>query len=79
MKCFAYGESGHWQSEYKKASKRTLFAEINDGKDTDAAIKEQPAFDEEQSDEEEVLTSDVGAALIVQRSCLTPKAVTEDD
>ena len=76
MKCFACSEPGHKQSECKKARKRALFMEIDEGEDADATIKEQLVFDEEQSDEKEVLAGDVGAALVVRRSCLTPKAVT---
>ena len=78
MKCFACGEPRHRQSECKKASKRVPFVETDEGDDDDVKIKEQPVFDDEQPNEEEILTGNIGVKLVVRRSWLTLKSVTDD-
>ncbi|GJY55132.1 reverse transcriptase domain-containing protein [Tanacetum coccineum] len=80
LKCFNCGETGHRQSECKKAGKRTLFAEPEEWEDDGVAnddYKEALVFDDDQY-EEEVVTGDVGVNLMVRRSCLTPQAVGDD-
>nr|GEU54072.1 putative reverse transcriptase domain-containing protein [Tanacetum cinerariifolium] len=76
LKCF---KPGHRQSECKKARKRTLFAELEEWEDDGVADNDYEAlvFDDDQ-DEEEIVSGDVGVNLMVRRSCLTPKAVGDD-
>ncbi|GKA94535.1 putative reverse transcriptase domain-containing protein [Tanacetum coccineum] len=80
LKCFNCGETGHRQSECKKAGKRTLFAEPEEWEDDGVAnddYEKALVFDDDQY-EEEVVTRDVGVNLMVRRSCLTPQAVGDD-
>ncbi|GJV49107.1 hypothetical protein Tco_1439319 [Tanacetum coccineum] len=80
LKCFNYGETVHRQSECKKAEKRTLFVEPEEGEDDGVAnddYEEAPVFDNDQY-EEEIVVGDVGVNLMVRRSCLTPQAVGDD-
>lgn len=85
LKCFNCGEPGHRQSECKKAGKRHLFADPDGNMYTwevddvvDDSYKEPPVFDDDAEYEEEVVNGDVGVALVVRRSCLTPKVVGDD-
>ena len=67
MKCFAYSEPRHRQSKCKKAGKRTLFAETNDDDNIDVVIKEQPIFNDEQPDDEEVFYRQCGGYIGCQK------------
>lgn len=85
LKCFNCGEPGHRQSECKKAGKRHLFADPDGNMYTwevddvvDEGYEEPPVFDDDAEYEEEVVNGDVGVALVVRRSCLTPKVVGDD-
>ncbi|KAJ9546716.1 hypothetical protein OSB04_019259 [Centaurea solstitialis] len=80
LKCFSCGESGHRQSECKRAGKRVMFGEVEDWQDDDGEEEyhEGPLYDIEPQYEEELVDGDVGVSLVVRRSCLTPK-VTDDD
>ncbi|GJR03706.1 putative CCCH-type zinc finger family protein [Tanacetum coccineum] len=79
LKCFNCGEPGHRQSECKKAGKRHLFAdeEWEDEGVTDDEYEEPSVFDDDEY-EEEIVSGDVGVNLMVRRSCLTPKAASDD-
>ncbi|KAJ9542127.1 hypothetical protein OSB04_028633 [Centaurea solstitialis] len=80
LKCFSCGESGHRQSECKRAGKRVMFGEVEDWQDDDGEEEyhEGPLYDTEPQYEEVFVDGDVGVSLVVRRSCLTPK-VTDDD
>ncbi|KAJ9566128.1 hypothetical protein OSB04_002094 [Centaurea solstitialis] len=80
LKCFSCGESGHRQSECKRAGKRVMFGEVEDWQDDDGEEEyhEGPLYDIEPQYKEELVDGDVGVSLVVRRSCLTPK-VTDDD
>ncbi|KAJ9546904.1 hypothetical protein OSB04_019447 [Centaurea solstitialis] len=80
LKCFSCGESGHRQSECKRAGKRVMFGEVEDWQDDDGEEEyhEGPLYDIEPQYEEELVDGDVGVSLVVRRSYLTPK-VTDDD
>ena len=55
-----------------------MFAETDDcDEGEDALVDGDPVFDTEAVNEE-LMTSDVGTALVVRRSCLTPKVVDDD-
>ena len=78
VKCFACGEIGHRQAECKRAGKKVMFAEMDEyDEGEDALVDGDPIFDTEAVDEELVI-GDVGTALVVRRSRLTPKAVNDD-
>ncbi|XP_039145554.1 uncharacterized protein LOC120282772 [Dioscorea cayenensis subsp. rotundata] len=71
---FGCGESGHRLSECKKSTgKKVLLIEEAEfeEEDEEVAVEEQP-------DNKQVIGGDVGTALVVRRSCLTPR-VTEED
>ncbi|KAK9128307.1 hypothetical protein Syun_017104 [Stephania yunnanensis] len=78
IKCFGCGEVGHRKSECK--GKKTLFIE-NEEEDEgeEANIIAELAFDTSNNTEEEVVTGDVGTALVVRRSFMTPRAVADDE
>ncbi|KAK1425688.1 hypothetical protein QVD17_21043 [Tagetes erecta] len=75
FKCFNCGETGHRQSECKKAGKRTMFGEPDEseGEHQYEDYDGTPVFDEEVEYEEEFVVGDVGVNLVVRRSCYTPK------
>ncbi|GJZ48798.1 putative nucleotidyltransferase, ribonuclease H [Tanacetum coccineum] len=79
LKCFNCGEPGDRQSKCKKVTKRHLFAdeEWEDEGVADDEYEEPPVFDDDQY-EEEIMSGDVGVNLMVRRSCLTPKAASDD-
>ena len=83
IKCFNCGETGHRQSECKKAGKRPALFVENDGEEDDgydvfeAEGDGEPIFDTEHV-EEEFLEGDGKETLVVRRSCMTPKATEED-
>ncbi|KAI3700067.1 hypothetical protein L2E82_44682 [Cichorium intybus] len=80
LKCFNCGETGHRQSECKKAGKRHLLAEAEGWQDEDADERYEDAliYDDEPQYEEEVVSGDVGVTLVVRCSCFTPKVVGDD-
>ena len=79
MKCFGCGEVGHRKADCKKtAAKKTLFVDADECDDYDAEIEGEPMYDDEAVDELHV-EGDVGTALVVRRSCLTPNATEETD
>nr|GEU59358.1 putative reverse transcriptase domain-containing protein [Tanacetum cinerariifolium] len=66
--------------ECKKPRKRHLFADPKKN-DDDVAYgdyEEAPVYEEEPEYEEEYVSGDVGVNLVVRRSCLTPKADSDD-
>ncbi|XP_022876690.1 uncharacterized protein K02A2.6-like [Olea europaea var. sylvestris] len=69
--CFGCGVIGHRQSECPKNPRRGLF--VDEGNDD---YESPPVFDgegrEEATEEEEFVVGDVGQALVVRRSFLTP-------
>ena len=80
MKCFGCGEVGHRVSECKKAAdKKALFLETDDYGEEDRDIEGEPVYDEDKTVEELLLEGDVGTTLVVRRSCLTPKASSENE
>ncbi|PKI35517.1 hypothetical protein CRG98_044092 [Punica granatum] len=79
MKCFGCGEVGHRQSECRKtAGKKTFFVDTKEGEDEDVEEVEYPEFDSEEVVKKEVMTGDTGTALVVGRSCLTPKIADDN-
>ena len=79
MNCFGCGEVGHRKVDCKKtAAKKTLFVDTDECDDYDAEIKGEPVYDDEAVDELHV-EGDIGTALVVRRSCLTPKVTEETD
>ncbi|KAI3505941.1 hypothetical protein L1887_28268 [Cichorium endivia] len=80
LKCFNCGETGHRQSECKRAGKRHLFTEAEGWQDegADERYEDTPVYDDEPQYEEEVVSGDVGVTLVVRRSCFTPKVVGDD-
>ncbi|KAD4983107.1 hypothetical protein E3N88_19778 [Mikania micrantha] len=76
FKCFNCGETGHCQSECKRAGKRNMFVESDDEQYEEH--EETPVYDEEPEYEEEIVTGDVGVSLVVRRSCYAPKADGDD-
>ncbi|PKI32092.1 hypothetical protein CRG98_047517, partial [Punica granatum] len=79
MKCFGCGEVGHRQSESRNtASKKTFFVDTEEGEDEDVEEAEYPEFDSEEVVDKEVVTGDTGTALVVRRSCLTPKVADDN-
>ena len=79
MKCFGCGEVGHRKADCKKiAAKKTLFVDTDKCNDYNAEIEGEAVYDDKAVDELHV-EGDVGAALVVRRSCLTPKATEETD
>ncbi|KAJ9552872.1 hypothetical protein OSB04_016917 [Centaurea solstitialis] len=61
------GESGHRQSECKRAGKRVMFGEVEDWQDDDGEEEyhEGPLYDIEPQYEEELVDGDVGSTCIV--------------
>ncbi|XP_031404486.1 uncharacterized protein LOC116213611 [Punica granatum] len=79
MKCFECGGVGHGQSECRKTTgKKTFFVDMEGGEDEDVEEAEYPEFDSEEVVEEEVMIGDTGTALVIKRSCLTPKVVDDN-
>ncbi|PKI75692.1 hypothetical protein CRG98_003952 [Punica granatum] len=79
MKCFGCGEVGHRQSECRKiAGKKTFFVNTEEGEDEDVEKAKYHEFDSEEVVDEEVVTGDIGTALVVRRSCLTPKVADDN-
>ncbi|KAK9160596.1 hypothetical protein Syun_006937 [Stephania yunnanensis] len=78
IKCFGCGEVGYRKSECK--GKKAFFIK-NEEEDEgeEANITAEPAFDTSDNTKEEIVTGDVGTALVVRRSCMTPRAVTDDE
>ncbi|PKI48159.1 hypothetical protein CRG98_031424 [Punica granatum] len=67
-----------WQSECRKTvGKKTFFVDKEKGEDEDVEEAEYPEFDSEEV-VEEVVTGDTGTALVVRRSCLTPKVADDN-
>ena len=67
------------QSECKKtAGKKNLFFNMDDYVEDDLEIKGEPMYNEEHPIDKFLLEGDVGTALVVRRSCLTPKASSEE-
>ncbi|XP_022866404.1 uncharacterized protein LOC111386181 [Olea europaea var. sylvestris] len=71
IRCFRCGVTGYRQSECPKNSRRRLFVDEGNGD-----CEGPPVFDgeggEEVTEEEEFVVGDVGQALVVRRSFLTP-------
>ncbi|XP_022888914.1 uncharacterized protein LOC111404323 [Olea europaea var. sylvestris] len=71
IRCFGCGVTGHRQSECPKNPRRELFVDEGNGD-----YEGPPVFDgegeEEATKEEEFVVGDVGQALVVRRSFLTP-------
>ena len=79
MKCFRCGEVGHRKADCKKtAAKKILFVDTDEWDDYDAEIEGEAVYDKEAVDELNV-EGDIGTALVVWRSCLTPKVTEETD
>ncbi|PKI45870.1 hypothetical protein CRG98_033669 [Punica granatum] len=79
MRCFGCGEVGHKQSECRKtASKKTFFVDTEESEEECLEEAKAPVFDSEEVIDEEVVTGDRGMALVVRRSCLTPKVADDN-
>ena len=74
VKCFGCGETDHRQADCKKHGKKTLFVDPEEYEEEDAYVGEEPVFDDVGKEDVEVLEGDVGPALVVRRTCLTPRA-----
>ena len=79
MKCFGCGETGHKLAKCKKTTgKKALFVKAYHCDDTKLDIEGGPVYDKDAVNEV-LLEGDVGTALVVWGSGLTPKATEEDD
>ncbi|KAJ8763859.1 hypothetical protein K2173_003641 [Erythroxylum novogranatense] len=67
IRCFSYGEMGHKKEDCKKARKRALFIDNDEGDDEEGMyVGEKLAFDTDVVDEE-IVTRDVGTTLVIRR------------
>ncbi|CAA0828828.1 Unknown protein, partial [Striga hermonthica] len=79
MRCFSCGESGHRQTACpRRAGSHTLVADFDISGHEEAGYDGPPVYDDEPEPAEEHIHGDVGHALILRRSCLSPRASTED-
>ena len=78
LKYFGYGEAGHRKSKCKKTAVKTLFVDTDEYEEDGLEFEGEPVYDREEAADKVYLEGDVGVALVVSRSCFTPKVSSEE-
>ncbi|CAA0833578.1 F-box associated ubiquitination effector family protein, partial [Striga hermonthica] len=78
LRCFGCGEMGHRQSVCPKTTAtRALFSEEVGDFAVDGGYEGPAVFDEDTGELEEYVYGDVGTALVLRRTCLSPRGSTD--